>query len=85
MYITYPITNLCQGIVLTLIAAPELALLGGGASTPTGGGAQLLLRTGHITFVECDRERNAGFGREGQRTTDQLKLGSSTQSMSTCT
>jgi len=65
---------------------PELALLGvlykEEPRPQQGGRAQLLPRLVALLFVECDGGRNAGFGREGQRTTNQLRLGSSTLGIS---
>lgn len=82
--ITYLSFSRCLGIVL--IATSELALLGvfhkGELRPQRGDGAPA--QTNHITFVECEGERNAGFGREKQRTTPQLKLGSSMHGMGKC-
>ena len=79
----------CLGIVLTPDSNAWTSSVGrvlqGGAPTSTGGGGSTPAQTGHITFIECDGERNAGFGREGQRTTNQLRLGSSTLGISNYT
>ena len=85
---TYPITYLCLGIVLTLIAAPKLALLGvfykGEPWLQQGVGLNSCPDWSHH-FHGMWWRKKCGIWEGGQRMTDQLKLGSSMHGRSNCT